>query len=421
MLGGLEDLPLQFYVERVDLACMGQMLGRKAWMFHYDREELGTFKEPFVLSTSIEDLLDTWGGWISLKAGDKNEEVFVHTGGGLITSAEDSVGEASLLRDEIFCHWKSEINDADALPVLKHQQLLIGATTINQSCSLTTTACQRLLTNSLLPLGTRDPSWKHETRTVGFSGGYYANLNASGSWKRDDGRNLKKVIIEEFLRKPDLRALNSPWGLELSLCTGIARRVQLRHLIYGEVLEYIALGSPGEWSAIETEARRVSEMTDEEFEQLLRTMKKEERDVFLEAAKSLLIAMEATGVGSDGHTLTLWWPERNAPRPRAIQIVKSQYAGKVPWIAMIRDSSESAVFALATPRCLTHDTVKECRNATGTPLLQPHTQLKDVVLDTTLTPAESALQSLPYKEHARYQLWKRTDVSPSNAVLSEYT
>jgi hypothetical protein len=380
-------------------------------MFHQDKKAMGTFKGVFLLSTNIENLLDTWGGWISIRSGHESSKICVHTGGGSITSAQDDDAEKDLVADnEVYCHWISELEHPpfEQYPISKHAQLLIGATSVNGACSLTIATCQNSIANSLVSLGTRPPSWRTTGRTAGFSGGQWFNVNMSRSQTRDDGRNLKKVLIDGYQAFQDLRKLNSPWGIELSLCTGIARRVLLRHLMYGEVLEYLELGLPGEWNLIATIAATVSEKSDADFEQLLKDLTKEQSEVLKKATELLITVMESTGVCSDGHTLTLWWPERNAPAPRGIKILKTQYSGKNPWIAMIKDSEHCAVFGLATTRCLQHDDVKICRQTNL--LLHSLSPVENIMLDTTLTPAESQFASLPYSKDSRYLLWKRTDI-----------
>jgi hypothetical protein len=191
----------------------------------------------------------------------------------------------------------------------------------------------------------------------------------SGSRTRDDGRNLKKLLIDGQQSHPDLRKLNSPWRLELSLCTGIARRVLLRHLLH--------LGG----------------------------LSKEQVDVLKMVTELLILAMESTGF--DGHKLTLWWLERDNDTQRGFTILKSQYSGKNPWIPMIKGSEHCAVFGLATPRCLQHDDIKTCRHMNPSQTWQ---SLENIILDTTLSPADSVLPSHLYLKDERYLIYKGADI-----------
>lgn len=121
----------------------------------------------------------------------------------------------------------------------------------------------------------------------------------------------------------DLRVLNRPCGLELSLCTGIARRLPLREFFYGDVLEYLRLGLPGEWTKIESIVTNILGQSEEEFGDWLSTLTDSQTEVMQKATALLLLAMEYTGVE------TIWWHEKYEVTPRGLQIKKEQYSGRI--------------------------------------------------------------------------------------------
>jgi hypothetical protein len=389
---------------------MGKMLGRKVWMFHESKEAVGTFTGPFLLSASIENVLDTWGGWVSLQEDGNIPELFIHTGGGSIRNVENDEGEQFLVENEISCHWCSELEDSslDPSPIPLHVQLLIGATKVNELCPLKPATCQPAIRHRLVTLGTRAPSWKTTGRGAGLGGGHWgatATLNVSQT--KDDGRNKKQLMIDSWRASKDLQKLNSPWGLELSLCTGIARRVLLRNLMYGDALKYLQVRLPGEWKDIKDVAESISGLSNEQFEKLLQDdLSKEQAEVLKKAVELLILAMEETGVEKDGHTLKLWWPEPNESDTRGLRFTQAQYSGKNPWISMIKDSEHCAVFGMATTRCLQHDDIKVCRHPAGANVVRTWQDVERIMLDTTLIPAEEYC-SLPYAKDERYLLWKK--------------
>ncbi len=255
-------------------------------------------------------------------------------------------------------------------------------------------------------LGTRPPSWKTTGRSAGISGGAKGlSGSLTRTQTRDDGRNLKKLLIDSYQAHPDLRKLNSPWGLELSLYTVIARRVLLRHLFHGEVLEYLELGLLGGWQKISTILPELANKSDEEFKQLIRDLTEEQADALKMVTELLILAMESTGF--DGHKLTLWWPEGDQDTPRGLTILKTQYSGKNPLIPMIKDSEHCAVFGLATPRCLQHDGVKTCRHKDPSQTWQ---NVDNIILDTNLSPADSELLTYLYSKDERYLIYKGIDI-----------
>jgi hypothetical protein len=161
-------------------------------------------------------------------------------------------------------------SDIQADPFPHTAKLLIGATSANLQCPLTCANRHDAIVNKLEYIKCRSPSWKTNQRGLGLGGGQYITANVSVTQTRDDGRNLRRHLIDDYRSKKDLRILNCPWGLELSLCTGIARRVKLRSLLYGEVLGYLAMGLPGEWDNIASLVSPLAGMTDDELERMLR-------------------------------------------------------------------------------------------------------------------------------------------------------
>ncbi len=59
VLLGSEPAGPTLHAERLELGCMGRMLGRRVWVFHQDESLIGNNAEPFYLATSVGDMLDT--------------------------------------------------------------------------------------------------------------------------------------------------------------------------------------------------------------------------------------------------------------------------------------------------------------------------------------------------------------------------
>ncbi len=409
VLLGSEPAGPTLQAERLELACMGRMLGRRVWVFHQDKILIGSTAETFYLATSVEDMLDTWGGSISLEEEVEPAGLFLSVGGGSIVTVESTGGGFDMAQNgELCCHWtprlglsvhSRELDRAD-------RRLLIGATSVNQKCFLKAEVCQKAFSGgALTSMGTRAPGWKTTGRAANLGIGFHgASVTVAGTQTKDDGRSMKVKIFQDWDRTTDLRVLNRPCGLELSLCTGIARRLPLREFFYGEVLEYLKLGLPGEWTKIEAIVTDIPGQSEEGFGEWLSKLTDSQTEVMQKATVLLLLAMEYTGVERGGHTLTFWWPEKHEATPRGLQIEKEQYSGKSPWIPMFQDPERCVIFGLATPRCLEHRGVKTCQNTT-TP--SKCDAVKEVMLDTSLIPAIPLINAAPlsYELNKRYILW----------------
>lgn len=409
VLLGSEPAGTTLHAERLELECMGKMLGRKVWVFHQEKDLIGNTAETFYLATSVGDMLDTWGGSISLEDVADPAGLFLSIGGGSIVTVESNDGRFDMAQDnELCCHWAPKLGLSLHSQKLDRadRRLLIGATSVNEHCLLETEVCQEAFSGgALTSMGTRAPGWKTTGRAANLSIGFHgATAGVAGTQTKDDGRSLKVKIFQDWDRTTDLRVLNRPCGLELSLCTGIARRLPLRELFYGEVLEYLRLGLPGDWTKIEPIVTGISGQSEEEFGEWLSILTEPQTLVMQKATVLLLLAMEYTGVERDGHTLTVWWPEKHEATPRGLQIKKEQYSGKNPWIPIFQDPERSAIFGLATSRCLEHHAVKTCQNATIPARCEA---VKEVMLDTSLLPATPLINAAPlsYELNKRYVLW----------------
>lgn len=396
------------YARRVDLKCLGDMLGRQVWAFSLDLDARHLTK--YSVSIRIEDLLDIWGGEISFDNEDGVSCVQIHVGDGVLKSPDDQ--PKGVLQDGVGlvkCHWDADRN-SKGLPAFvleSFYRLLIGATVVNDRCGLERDACHECVSDKLFLLGTEKSRWKTTGRTFGVSGGARGGaFTASVAQTREDGKSWKARVMDSWEKDRKLIVLNSPWGLELSLCTGIARRVPLRKFFYGEVLEYMAL-AVDKWAHIETIVQQVAEAkTNAEFGALIKGWTSEQREVLREATGLLLLALERTGVERNGQNLVLWWPERHE-QPRGLRISKAQCSGENPWLSMIKDSETCAVFGLVTSRCLQHEGVKICQNTR--PLAWE--SIQNIVLETSLTilRGNPAISTPPFVLGQHLMLWKRPD------------
>lgn len=410
---GSDSLGPAVYAQSFRFACMDNMLRRKVWAFYQDKDLAQTFDETYYLSTNVYDLIDTWGGNIMFD--QSLAGTFVEIGGGSVhvaSPAEETViiPNALLREDEMLCHWSPLIHPGSSIrgSVTAKDKLLIGATCVDEKCLLTYDLCQQAIPpGALHVMGTRPPSWKISSRAfnMGASAKGVVTSGFTITQVKDDGRFQKSRMMEKC-KSPHI--LSKPWGLELSLCTGIARRVLLREFFYGEVLEFLAMELAGEWDEIKDVAGLIAKISDEEFDKIIRNLTKPQAKVLRKATESLLLAMEYTQVEDDGHTLTLWWPERHEATPRGLKFLKNQYSGEAPWTSMIKESETCAVFGLATHRCLKHHDIKTCRNSN--PPAECNTP-GNIMLSTSLISATTEFMTLPLScaLGERLILWKRQD------------
>ena len=110
-------------------------------------------------------------------------------------------------------------------------KIIIGAlVTVNEKCSIDERKCWLDSCSALEPLGTFAARWELNERQGGIQAGQYVVGQFNQTWCKIQGKTLKQFQLEQ---EDDLLLpfLESTWGLQVSFCTSVARRVPLRELV----------------------------------------------------------------------------------------------------------------------------------------------------------------------------------------------
>jgi hypothetical protein len=138
----------------------------------------------------------------------------------------------SLLNSSEKMHWQSveAFDRQEGFPFvlnLKDKMIIGGSPLINLSCPTKpdrhNTVARTNISSDMKELGTWPAQWELLEKQSGLSGGQFLNAAFNATWIRPDARTRKRKGLEEL----DLDFLNKPWGLLVSVCTGVARRVAL--------------------------------------------------------------------------------------------------------------------------------------------------------------------------------------------------
>lgn len=201
---------------------------------------------------------------------------------------------------------------------------------------------------------------------------------------------------------PPLTVLNEPWGLEFSLCTGVARRVPLRALLNETVVSYLQsrISTPFLDTDIIQRIRQAhsDDAATRIYDHLARTDQDQFKALQL-AVKYLIGALQRTRLDPKTGSLLLWWPEPSRATDQAIELDKSWYASGSSWIPILEDTERCAMFGLATWRCLEDTrTGTRCRNRFGSTDPRRLSKKSSFVLHTGIGPYERQ-QALPVGEY----------------------
>jgi len=137
--------------------------------------------------------------------------------------------------------------------------------------------------------------------------------------------------------------LEKIWGLQVSFCTTVARRVPLRELI-ADVLPIFAktlILQPDLWEDLRTNHGITDAFGNDGLRDWLNKLGSERQRYVLKLVRRILEILQNTGVDREGKCLTIAWPkEGDVQRCFKIPCEKQSF-----WARMLADSEDCATFA----------------------------------------------------------------------------
>ena len=341
----------------VNLSCLGQMIGRPVLAF----SALGGIQRPtpayekqYDVTTSIDDLLDTWGPGHFIHNGNNPDMILaIGIGGGYISRVSSS--------STIF-HW-SRARTFSVAPLAHFSvatRLLIGALAmVNTHCYVDEEQFRNKHSHYLKQMGTREPFWSIAERQFGIQAGNYVNLVYNDTYKLKAGESLKARYFHPISWLYLSSDLNHTWGLQVSLCTGIARRVRLRDLLADLLPKFIDPTKQELWQRLKT--KKVTEAFENgDFTEWLQQLDVDLQCYLLALVRSILEFLKETGFDHQKNHLVVAWPVKEDLQ-RCLRIPCEQQS---QWASILSDSTECATFAYVTTKCLIYDSVN-CQNASS--------------------------------------------------------
>jgi len=393
---GLEHLTAgnTISVQKRKLQCLDQFLRhRSVWVFQNATTD-STYTRLY-LSTDVNTLADIWGPLWKIKP-DENSRILSRydIGSGFIVPWDRKPesdpdlypnGEGGM---EVFCHWISS-RDWDDAYVEQHQievlsknfletdRLLIGAgvtdrLAVNSRCEMSMERKLKIkqeLKNAgnLRHRGTCRPRQEKGSQSfqIQASAAGFATLGTTMEYKRTEGFNIKDALLQRWRnRSRNIKYLEMWGGVEVSLCTKNARRIQLLHILRSQGLRRYLKTICFQWIDRECETAYFEALKDRRS---FRKFWKEHPEWQLnigDAINECFIALEETGVDErDDELLALWVEEFEddteceennsgcnfvAAEEHLIILRRSEHN----WTGMLKDSPECLTMAVAEDICL---------------------------------------------------------------------
>ena len=308
-------------------------------------------QEPrYDVLVNCANILDTWGPGHFFIDRETSLPYAIKIGNGIIYSTDPEISRY---------HWSSGISPGD-IPRSSFDlstEMIIGTPVIvNDQCNLDIEECRKRSSAFLEPMGTYRAYWMHDERQIGIQGGQYAVVQAIAAAHKMPGRNLKQHIIEqddEML----LSFINELWGVQVSFCTHVARRVPLRELV-SDLLPVLAAISSSSRDTISWEQLKKLDIIDafqkdEIFEWMAKLPEHLHRKV-LKMIRALFEALQHTGLDREKKNLVVAWPHERG----IFKCFKVPLEKQTSWAGVLADSEDSAAFCYITTRCFETGKIK---------------------------------------------------------------
>ena len=351
----------------VELTCMGNMVGQPVFAFHWVMDPTsGDTQIPRAmpgpgknLLASPEDLLDTWNpGYMIASIDDPDILYSVSVGGGMITSS-NAQSESSATTQ---LHWSKNAPKDPGTTRSFHRKTkaMIGAAILEntacQSANAHLEACQPILEE----MGTFPSYWEVTERQVG--GGIQAGqtgvaaLQFNQTWVKMPGNTKKSAMLSQ--REIYINDLESIFGVQVSICTGIARRVRLRDLLADLLPNYTSglVARPPLWNDLHGKFDIIKALRISDIKTWLESLDHACRVEFERLVFTMLHLLRDTGVDRKGEKLVVACMQSGPP----FQCIKYPCKKENYWARMLIDSEENATFAYVTTQCLETATIKCC-------------------------------------------------------------
>lgn len=350
-LGKEEHFPY-IVAELTELTCLGGMTRGPVLMF-YAGENLAQVQDPEMAKCRqnvgqcdilgrAEDVLDTWGpGNFVFRRDMRGPPVAIKIGDGFIFANKSGK-----------CHWARGMDDVTDLDYINLQEpLLIGAfVTTNTNCGLVKAECWKKSSHVLEYLGTMPSSWAKSQQQVAFQFGQYVVGQLAQTWNKQRGIAVKEMVLSYPDNEQLIQFMDEYWGVQVSYCTGVARRVLLRTLIADLIPSF------SKDLCLEC---AISKLRDQllkpgELQTWLQTLGDDLREKFLKMVRKILDTLRPTGVDPTGKSFCVAWPfEGDTSRCFKIPIERHS-----TWVRILSDSQDCATFAYITMDCLETDCFK---------------------------------------------------------------
>lgn len=362
------DGEMNFRCFWVRLACLDSFLDRqKVWVFDIHHEGEGKSMssqeeqtpQPKSLLTRMEDLADIWGPVYTVSSGAGRVEYYGVSKGVIcrVESRKDTFFDGA-----INCHYFSRrsffrrkasklLFGGDKLEFADNALLLIGARfRENRNCQYTRSAFIDDVGSTMSILGTKESVWKTDSRSLAIGLSKYVGITVTGTQKLIPQTTLKQHILDKWTTKPSRSnpgILNQYLGVEISHCTGNARRISLKELLISDPIWQILDRQTPNWDQTSWGSALSAALHSAETDAIFRVWREHaaNRSEIAELFCYALDLLDGTG-----------WDEQGKFHSAFI-FDNAEYAVSIPpklnsWVEALKDTNSTGAYVITNEICM---------------------------------------------------------------------
>ncbi|KAF3197802.1 hypothetical protein TWF679_002637 [Orbilia oligospora] len=359
-------------LELTNLTCIGDMIGSPVLAFRAYSSVTNALnykeKGSFDIFATAEDLLDTWGPGDLVIRGVFSPSLYaIKICGGIISPNTE---ENSMF------HWSNStrMNRCMKSPFSPRVKIRVGSPVeINGSCVLDQNECWENSNCVFENLEVHRDHWKTDEKQFGAQAGNYFLLQANRAKHKIPGKTWKQEILEQ---EPNMLVpyLNCLCGLQVSFCTGVARRVTLGQLIADVFLIFVDRYFTEELLQDHLD-NIIHSLQNNTFRVCLKNMCEKIRNTTLSIVQKIVSSLRSTGIDVEKKFLSVAWllPDNEGPI-QCLRILCNDKSKTNSWVHVLADSEDCATFAYISTSCLVTPEV-QCQGSSPrwhstTPLLE---------------------------------------------------
>ncbi|KAM7216361.1 hypothetical protein V8F06_008283, partial [Rhypophila decipiens] len=354
------------------LACLEDFLDkREVWVFEFrtKNEVWETDNKRLGVLTRIEDFADIWGPVYAIPGSQSNKIRQYNVSKGIICreSGKQPImirgnNKEPVTRHVFKCHWHNKdswlkalgwkyLPPADNNYLSPDDLLLIEDIMVEKDrCGYTLDGYEKDYGGGLNDLGTRDSSWRWDNRGMSLGISKIFGVTVAGTQKRIPETTLKETILNKWLNNPERRnphVLNQYLGVEISHCSGNARRIAVRAILtLTPMIQSLDRQFPdwrktpwgvAFWSAISGNDDSAIERVWQQFEK--------NRPQMGQIAAFALDVLGPTGLEESRSRFSVGYLHHGQELSVDLEI------GLNTWALLLKDNPSSASFAMVSDRC----------------------------------------------------------------------